>query len=104
MNNQRLNDALRAFMASPADELRPALEKLVEELIAAMDAADGDPDLEPDNDNEPDNDGEPWLGSFDRQTNQEHAWRERWGDWPYQDFELDDCDREDDAMGWGYVW
>jgi hypothetical protein len=43
---------------------------------------------------EPDNDGEPSLWSFDRVTNQEHAWRERWG-WPcYQDMELDNADHE----------
>ena len=42
-----LNDALRAFIRVPADDLRPALAQLVEDLIHALDVLDGDPDLEP---------------------------------------------------------
>jgi hypothetical protein len=44
-NLTSLNDAIRAFMIVPADDLRPALERLVDDLITALDAVSGDPDL-----------------------------------------------------------
>jgi hypothetical protein len=180
-NLTNLNDALRAFMAVPADDLRPALERLVDDLITALDAVSGDPDLEPEtdeatlgaleghvshggawqltvsdvvddqdlddsdlepgadrepslgaceyhpgsgwyisptvtsdgtqqawassasDDREDEHDGtepeecfEPWLGSFDRVVNQQHAWLQRWAYGSGTDIELDNADREAD--------
>jgi hypothetical protein len=93
-----LNDALRAFQTIPADALRPALGRLVEVLIEAMDQADDDPDLEP-ADEADDTDKEPSLGSFDGLTNQVAAWEQC--SWYGNDCELDDCDFEEDARSWG---
>jgi hypothetical protein len=45
---------------------------------------------------EPDDDAEPSLGSFDRLTNQTRAWRQSWSNFPGQDYEVDDADREAD--------
>jgi hypothetical protein len=45
---------------------------------------------------EPDVDAEPSLGSFDRLTNQAHAWRQSWSCFPGRDYEVDVADREAD--------
>ncbi|MBW9053436.1 hypothetical protein [Rhizobium mesosinicum] len=68
---------------------RAALEALIEELIALLDAADGDPDLEDNADDEPS------LGSTAKCI----------GDDCLEDLELDDCDDEEGgdeepSMGW----
>jgi hypothetical protein len=55
--NRRLADALRSFLTVPPDSLRTAMERLVEELIDALDTMDGDPDLEP---QEPEEDATSW--------------------------------------------
>jgi hypothetical protein len=68
---------------------RTALEALIEELIALLDLADGNPDLEDNADDEPS------LGNAARCSGNECV----------EDLELDDCDDEDGGdeeptMGW----
>ena len=46
MTTDPVDFLLRAAKRLP----RPAIERLTEELIASLDAADGDPDLEPEQD------------------------------------------------------
>jgi len=61
----------------PAQPLsRKAIEALIEQLIALLDAQDGDPDLEPDCDDEP------WLAGLP-------AWA---GGWEHLDLELDETE------------
>lgn len=55
---------------------RKAIEALIEQLIALLDAQDGDPDLEPDCD------GEPWLAGLP-------GWA---GGWEHLDLELDETE------------
>ena len=52
--------------------------------------------MEEDDDREQVGDDEPSLGSFERMTNQDNAWRtQSLGAFPAVDGEVDDCDRED---------
>jgi hypothetical protein len=99
-----LSDESLAVTEQQAEALR-ALARLrreaaaeVERLLAFLDETDGDPDLEDEHDGrEPDVDGEPDLGSFDRTIDQEKSWRQsKSGLLAGIDYELDDCDREDD--------
>jgi hypothetical protein len=41
---------LRALMGTTGEGLRPAMERLVEDLLSALDSLEGDPDLEPNGD------------------------------------------------------
>jgi hypothetical protein len=94
VNLQRLNDALRAFMSVTGDDLRPAMERLVEDLIAALDAVDGNRDIEEDAGDcgEPEECFEPSLGSLDNAKNQE-----RWAYGNSMDSEHEHDGREPDS-------
>jgi hypothetical protein len=93
-------------------EQRRRIEAAVEAMIAALDAIDGDADLEPSlgyqpgrhvdledehDGREPPEDEEPSLGSFDRMTDQRKSWRqaELPAVWLATDAEHDRSDYED---------
>ena len=101
---------------------RNILGDVVERLLGVLDMIEGDPDLEENGDLEPSigtcyqgvvdaeldtADDEPSLGSFDRMVDQTKSYRQTVGWNRSQDFEQDDCDREDgdqdeqcDDEGW----
>jgi hypothetical protein len=91
--------------ASPEDlfisigRLRIEARREIDRLIQFLDKTDDyvSRELEDDDDREEVDDAEPSLGSFDRMTNQDKAWRTQslWA-FPEVDGEVDDADREDD--------
>jgi hypothetical protein len=85
------------FAKAGSRQYVPRCRDLARALIDMLDQLDSDPDLE-DDEREIPEDSEPSLGSFDRMTNQEKSYRQRFGfGADYEaDAELDDCDREDD--------
>lgn len=87
--------------AKPADifraigKLRKEAREEIDRLIRFLDDTENHMELEPE-DEADDSDLEPSLGSFDRKTNQEKAWRtQSLYPCPTVDCEQDDCDRED---------
>jgi hypothetical protein len=79
--------------------LRKEARAEIDRLIRFLDKTDDyvSRELEDDDDREQVGDDEPSLGSFDRMTNQDKAWRQQslWA-FPAVDAEQDDADREDD--------
>jgi hypothetical protein len=55
-------------------KLRARIEAAVERMIAALDATDGDPDVEEDDPGEAEPDGEPGLGATEA-MNQADGWK-----------------------------
>ncbi|MBR0685300.1 hypothetical protein JQ594_05195 [Bradyrhizobium manausense] len=108
-STERVAFRLEAFMGTPIDGgMARHARELIKDLIDFLDQLEADPDLEPSfgsvayghgpaaDECEPPEDDEPSLGSFDRMTNQDKAWRQI-GSWcAGSDLEQDDCDREDD--------
>ena len=90
----------------PSSEYARNCRELVDMMLEYLDGIDPDPDLEPtyggtcrdyrEDECEPSEDAEPSLGSFNRMTNQDHAYRQSGWHQPGSDLELDDCDREVD--------
>lgn len=87
--------------AKPADifraigKLRKEARDEIERLIRFPDETENHMEQEPE-DEADDSDLEPSLGSFDRMTNQEKAWRtQSLYAYPAVDGEHDDCDSED---------
>lgn len=89
---QEVSEKIDRLVESKGKDLRPRARELIESLVNYLDAAGGDADADGDDDLEQVGDDEPSLGSFDRMTDQTHAWR---GGNYDPDAEVDDCDRED---------
>jgi hypothetical protein len=86
-NVSRLADALRAFTTVKGGDLVPTLHRLVDDLIADLDAVEGDSDLEPETD-------EATLGALEGHHTHNGAWQLTISD------VADDQDLDDSEAKW----